>query len=275
MKKILSFILVAIIALSVCGCVGLKPQKLAFINQEVTVKVGESATLELVADIKANNSLEWTSSNTDVLTVEGGVILGKKSGNAIVTVKSKRQSATCNVTVVEKEIKSITLSHSSATIKIGNTLTISATVTPEDADSNLKWSSSKEDVAVVNSDGRVTAIKAGVANIKCQAENGVEASCTVTVKADSSDIKVTYSEDTVFPDSSTRKLTRGEIEGLSKEAVQLAINDIYARNGYVFKKTHLYNYYSAKSWYNPDPNFSTNDFNEVERYNVNLLTEYK
>ncbi len=276
MKKILSLMLVVIFAFSMCGCGAFSRQTLAFSAEEVTISVGESLKLELAANIKANNNLEWTSSNKEVLTVDSGVVLGKKAGNAIVTVKSKRQTATCNVTVIGKKVESIIFSDSNITMQTGSVFTLQAKISPEDADiSSIKWSSSNESVAVVNSNGRITAVKAGVANIKCEAPNGIEATCTVTVKGDVPDTTVSYSEDTVFPDSSVRKLTRSEIAGLSKEDVQLAINDIYARNGYVFKKTHLYNYYSSKSWYNPNPNFTTKDFNEVERYNVNLLTEYK
>ncbi len=282
MKKILSLILVAVIAVSMCGCAVLKPQKLNFAEKELTIRVGESALLELTVNIKANNSLEWISSNKSVLTVEDGVVLGKAPGNAVVTVKSKRQTDTCNITVIGKEIESITLSESNITIQAGSVFTLEAKTSPEDADtSNIKWSSSNESVAVVNSNGRITSVKAGVANIKCESENGIEATCTVTVKAEQSTQNSTASTtaindgDLVFPESSQRKLTRSEIEGLSKEQVQLAINDIYALNGYVFKKEHLYNYYSAKSWYKPNPNFTTNDFNEFERYNVNLLTQYK
>ena len=44
---------------------------------------------------------------------------------------------------------------------------------------------SKTEFLLVNSEGNVTGVGAGYANIICRASNGVEASCTVTVKEDS------------------------------------------------------------------------------------------
>lgn len=91
------------------------------------------------------------------------------------------------------------------------------------------------------------------------------------------------SSDFVFPDSSVRQLTRSEISsvlsGMSGSPVsgsfaQDAINEIYARNGYCFRDTHIRNYYEAQPWYYADESFTTSDFNSIENYNINLLLEY-
>ena len=89
--------------------------------------------------------------------------------------------------------------------------------------------------------------------------------------------------DFIFPDSSVRKLTESEISAkLSSMSgyspggtyAQDAINEIYARNGYVFKTAEVRSYYEAKSWYVPDSSFSYSDFNEIELYNISLLNNY-
>ena len=99
---------------------------------------------------------------------------------------------TCNVcgyvrTVTPPEIvpvSQITLNKAETSISVGNSETLTATVTPENAANKaLKWASSDEDVATVAPDGTVTAVKAGAATITATAADGSgkSAVCTVTV----------------------------------------------------------------------------------------------
>ena len=98
---------------------------------------------------------------------------------------------TCNicgyVRTVTPEIipvSQITLNKAEASISVGNSETLTATVTPENAANKaLKWASSDEDVATVAPDGTVTAVKAGAATITATAADGSgkSATCTVTV----------------------------------------------------------------------------------------------
>ena len=70
----------------------------------------------------------------------------------------------------------------------GNSSKITATVAPSNAtNSSVKWISSSPDVATVDDNGNVTAIKAGSTTITCTAVDGsgVSAVCPVTVKAKS------------------------------------------------------------------------------------------
>ena len=81
-------------------------------------------------------------------------------------------------------VSQITLNKAEASISVGNSETLTATVTPENAANKaLKWASSDEDVATVAADGTVTAVKAGTAAITATATDGSgkSATCTVTV----------------------------------------------------------------------------------------------
>ena len=101
---------------------------------------------------------------------------------------------TCNicgyVRTVTPEIvpvSQITLNEAEASISVGNSETLTATVAPENATIKaLKWTSSDEDVATVAPDGTVTAVKAGAATITATAADGSgkSAVCKVTVIAD-------------------------------------------------------------------------------------------
>ena len=98
---------------------------------------------------------------------------------------------TCNicgyVRTVTPEIvpvSQITLNKAETSISVGNSETLTATVTPENAANKaLKWASSDEDVATVAPDGTVTAVKVGTATITATAADGSgkSATCTVTV----------------------------------------------------------------------------------------------
>ena len=101
---------------------------------------------------------------------------------------------TCNicgyVRTVTPEIvpvSQITLNKAEASIYVGNSETLTATVAPENATIKaLTWASSDEDVATVAPDGTVTAVKVGTATITATAADGSDksATCTVTVTGD-------------------------------------------------------------------------------------------
>ena len=69
----------------------------------------------------------------------------------------------------------------SASMKVGDTLTLKANLTPKGAKTTLTWSSSKPTVATVTSKGKVKALKAGSTNITVKTANGKKATCKVTV----------------------------------------------------------------------------------------------
>ena len=101
---------------------------------------------------------------------------------------------TCNVcgyvrTVTPEiiPVSQITLNKAEASISVGNSETLTATVAPENATiKDLKWESSDTSVAMVAADGTVTAVKVGTATITATAADGSgkSATCTVTVTAD-------------------------------------------------------------------------------------------
>ena len=86
---------------------------------------------------------------------------------------------------LEVLVKGIILNHSSNTLIEGESLSLTATVIPDDAtDDSVIWSSSNPSVATVDNTGKVTAIEPGTTTITATANDGsgVSASCEVTVK---------------------------------------------------------------------------------------------
>ncbi len=87
------------------------------------------------------------------------------------------------VWTVTMPVSGVALDKTSAELQVGKTLTLTATVTPDNAtDKAVAWTSSNDAVATVDANGVVTAKAEGTATITATA-GGKTATCTVTVKA--------------------------------------------------------------------------------------------
>lgn len=92
---------------------------------------------------------------------------------------------------VSTKVEKIELDQTKGSLKVGNSVTIKATVTPDEAtDKTVTWSSSDEKVATVDSNGKVTAVASGNAVITATSESNEDVKAnydvTVTDKATSS-----------------------------------------------------------------------------------------
>jgi len=90
-------------------------------------------------------------------------------------------------------VESVALNKTSTTIEIGNSETLTATVSPSNAGNQaVTWSSSDNSVATVTDEGLVTAISAGTATITVTTEDGnKKATCTINVPTPPEPIPVT------------------------------------------------------------------------------------
>lgn len=76
----------------------------------------------------------------------------------------------------------VTLNKTTASLMVGQTMNLTATVSPSGANKKVTWTSSDTSVATVGSTGKVTGKKAGTATITVRtADGGYTASCKVTV----------------------------------------------------------------------------------------------
>ena len=151
-------------------------------NTSASLKVGETVTLSATVNPSdaTDKTVTWTTSDATVATVSNGVVTAKKLGTATITAKAGDKTATCSITVIPTPVTSVTLSKTSASLKVGETVTLTATVNPSDAtDKTVTWTTSDATVATV-SNGVVTAKKIGTATITAKAGEKT-ASCTITV----------------------------------------------------------------------------------------------
>lgn len=303
MKKLIPVLaMIMLVPFVICSCFVQQAKSMKLSYEEIEFHVGDTKHISVTIEPEGADAgkISWSSSDNKIVTVDDGTITGKSKGTAVVTAESENGlKKLCNVTVLDKEIESVTLSESSTSVKQGSKIQLEAKVKPVDAPSdNLVWSSSDPKVASVDGNGMVLGEKEGVAIITCETENGKKATCTVTVKDTEKKAKVpateaptqavkqesqsrypvaryyNYDDDFILPDSSIRKLSANEVMGLGSDLAQDAINEIYARHGYVFKTDSIRHYYQSQSWYRENYNFSESDLTSIETYNIALIKKY-
>ena len=87
---------------------------------------------------------------------------------------------------VTTNVESVTLDKTEGVLTVGNTVTVTATVTPDTAtNASVTWSSSDEVIATVDSEGKITAVAPGTATITATSDSNPDASAAyaVTVQA--------------------------------------------------------------------------------------------
>ena len=190
---ILAMVAAAAMALSLVGC-GVKITNIA-VPESAMVEKGESITLpvvygtddapavtpetaatgesaatdEKVAKAAEKLTIEWTSSDESVATVDAtGMVVAVSAGEADITasVTDSEMSAVCKVTV-KVAAKDITVPDNfDVKLNDGNETSVEATVSPADAtDVKVSYASTDEAVATVDKDGRVQVLQPGECDI--------------------------------------------------------------------------------------------------------------
>ena len=203
MKKILFALLACAALLTACEPKDILVSKITLHKYEGSMIEGESRLIKAIVSPEAatNPEITWTSSNTAVATVEPGqtkngvaqgTITAVSMGTATITLAATDGSgvtAEYELTVTEKSIlvTRIQLTKESAKLNVGETLQLEAVVTPDNATyPDVQWASSNSGVATVDATGKVTAVKAGTAEITASATDGsnvkCDKACVITVR---------------------------------------------------------------------------------------------
>lgn len=161
-------------------------------SNTLTLKRGSSKVVKtkvVAAKGRVSQKVTFKSSNTKLVTVnaKGRITANKKkNGTATVTITSaanKKKSFKIKVTV-GTPVKQVKLNKKSATLYIGDSTTLKATVSPKRASNKkLVWTSSNDKIVKVNSKGKISAVAAGKAKITVTAKDGSgkKATCKVVV----------------------------------------------------------------------------------------------
>ena len=155
-------------------------------STSVSLNVGKTKTLTATVspDDATNKSVTWSTSDSSVAKVSTkGKITAVSRGTATITATTVDGSytATCNVTV-KQPVTGVSLNVNDLSLNISDTSTLTATVTPSNANNkNVTWSSSDTSIATV-SNGVVTSVSVGTATITVTtSDGGYTDTCLVTV----------------------------------------------------------------------------------------------
>lgn len=154
------------------------PKSINILNESVNLSVG--TTSQLIAEVlpsDANQNISWSSSNSNVVTVDSnGLLTAKGVGTATIVAKTINNiTDTCQVTVgnYSLNLRSILITTDYSVLPIGSKKQLVVTFNPSNAtNKTVTWSSSNTGVATVDSSGNVKAISPGSAIITAKASDG-------------------------------------------------------------------------------------------------------
>ena len=200
-----------------------------------TLEIDAFATASVLAAVRPfnaeNKNVVWSCTDNGLELSPNGnkcAVTGKTSGKhtLVCTTADGGISASCTIMVKEPPVHvfSVKLSETELMLTAGDMSTITAVVTPENAENkNVSWSADSDCVMLVpkGSVCTVTALSPGTASVRCTAaDNDVSAFCTVNVVSGSVPVtgiklspaacSVRQNETktltaTVLPDSATNK----------------------------------------------------------------------
>lgn len=202
-------------------------ESIALDKTEVSLKAEESVTLiaTVLPELATNKSVTWTSSDVSIAIVDAnGIVTAITVGEANITATTtddSNLSATCNVKVISTRAESISVDKSEITLEATETVTLIATVLPEQtSNKSVTWTSSDESIATVDANGVVTAIAVGEAIITATTVDGsnLSATCKVivlpilamSIELDRTEIEVEEKSEiqltaTILPENTTNK----------------------------------------------------------------------
>ncbi|MBU5680711.1 MBG domain-containing protein [Blautia sp. MSJ-9] len=220
--------------------VTVSPEKATLTKEGETVQLKETITPSY-AD---NKNVTWTSSDEKVATVDkNGKVTAVSNGTAVITVTTADGKYTAKTTITVKIApEKLTLKAEKTTLtKIGDSRQITAKVEPDNAYKKLIWKSSDEKVAIVDADGKVTAVGTGTATITATTEDGkLTESVTITVKIPD---EPTVNETTGYGRLKARSVTQ------TNNSIKLEWTRVSGADGYIIYgnycngngKTYKYN----------------------------------
>ena len=132
-----------------------------------------SATVNytLVPADTTEDNVTLSVDDESIARLDGNRIIAVNNGETKITATCGIVKTSAKVTVTTK-VEQITLNKTEGVLTVGNSVTVTATVTPDNAtNTTVNWTSSDEKVATVDSNGKVTAVAAGNATITATSES--------------------------------------------------------------------------------------------------------
>ncbi len=187
-------------------------------NNQTTLKISDTDETiyigsKYVLTVTGASSVNWSSSNANVATVDkNGVVTAKSAGTAIIKASSGTMSVSCTITVVKGN--SVHISSTNIEIPSGKSVLLKSNT------SGISWKSSDEKIATVKN-GLVDTKSSGKVTITAYTSSG-SASCLVDV-TESANIRFTYASPNSAPKNSS--VTFNAITDKDKTAVKFVVSN--------------------------------------------------
>ena len=161
------------------------PESITLSESEIILGQGDSKILAYTLSEDSAGKVRFASDNPEIISVDasGRILALAAEGSAVITASTHVEgvSAQCTVTAAAAPT-ALTLNAVRQTIGVGEILKLESVLSPEGAQSTLKFTSGKKSVATVNANGEVTAIAPGSATITATTHNNKKKTITITVK---------------------------------------------------------------------------------------------
>ena len=169
-----------------------KVQQITLTPSTSSVVVGESLqiTIKVLPENATNATLKWKITPENILkpTATAGQFTAQQVGEALVRAEAADGSgitAECKVVVKPRLVQAISLNATQKDLIIGDSFTLTATLSPENATNrNIVWKLVSGDAISLSNIGVIQAKKVGEALVRAEAADGsgITAECKVVVK---------------------------------------------------------------------------------------------
>ena len=169
-----------------------KVQQITLTPSASSVVVGESLqiTIKVLPENATNATLKWKITPENILkpTATAGQFTAQQVGEALVRAEAADGSgitAECKVVVKPRLVQSISLNATQKELIIGDSFTLTATLSPENATNhNVIWKLVSGDAISLSNTGVIQAKKVGEALVRAEAADGsgITAECKIVVK---------------------------------------------------------------------------------------------
>ena len=160
------------------------PTGIAIKPESLNLLEGNQGTFSYeITPSDASKKLTWTSANENIAKVSGsGVVTAVSEGSTEIIVTTDNGLSAKGIVNVVPKPRTMTLPSTQKAI-IGYSYQLKPILSPANAITTYTWETSDSKIASVDNDGNVKGKSAGTATITVKSDNGLTASCDVTVSA--------------------------------------------------------------------------------------------
>lgn len=177
-------------------------------NNIVYVNAGEACSVRLTNTTSDNSAVTWKSSNPKVASIdENGNVTAYKKGTVTITVTTADKSKdTCKLVVVTPT-ESLKMNKTSASIYVGKSVSLKASLVTRGSNDPVFWTSSNSSIATVSDKGVVKGLKQGTVTITATSFNGEKTTAEITVMSKAATLEFTEVTPALFMGGHTGEFT--------------------------------------------------------------------